>query len=135
MEHTADTGILVTAPTLEGLFLRAALGMRDLFLENVPDGGVAPTITKNITVSGIDHEEMLFSFLAELLYLFDGEKFLPLALEEARIAKDGFSCIATGVPFDAGKYPMKYEIKAVTYHQMKIEEVEGEWRTPVIFDI
>jgi len=43
--------------------------------------------------------------------------------------------IARGEVLDPARHEIKTGIKAVTYHQLYVEESEGGWETQVIFDI
>ena len=40
-----------------------------------------------------------------------------------------------GEPLDPARHPIDTEIKAVTYHQIAVEQVGGRWQARVIFDI
>jgi SHS2 domain-containing protein len=38
-------------------------------------------------------------------------------------------------PFDADFYDLKSEIKAVTYHELKVENIRNQWQAKIIFDV
>jgi SHS2 domain-containing protein len=40
-----------------------------------------------------------------------------------------------GEPLDPSRHPIDTEIKAVTYHQIAVEQTNGRWQTRVIFDL
>ena len=40
-----------------------------------------------------------------------------------------------GEPLDHDRHYIYFDIKAVTYHQMEIEEKDGRFQTKVVFDI
>jgi len=50
---------------------------------------------------------------------------------------DAFHLIATvtGEQFDARRHELLREIKAVTYHQLTIDQGEEEWTARIVFDI
>jgi SHS2 domain-containing protein len=43
--------------------------------------------------------------------------------------------VARGDIFDPSRHRFKTEIKAVTYHQVEVKEVDGKWEGRVIFDV
>ena len=121
LEHTADSMIKAYGSTLEECFENAAYAMFDLILD-------AESVEKKqavkVSVEGEDREE--------LLYIFDAKK---LALSEFRVSiTDGrLSCVAEGEPFDPRGHSPKTEIKAVTYHMLKVDPEEPS--VTVLFDI
>lgn len=129
LEHTADSMIKAYGSTLEECFENAAYAMFDLILD-------AESVEKKqavkVSVEGEDREELLYNFLSELLYIFDAKK---LALSEFRVSiTDGrLSCVAEGEPFDPRGHSPKTEIKAVTYHMLKVDPEEPS--VTVLFDI
>ena len=56
---------------------------------------------------------------------------------EIKESKAGFELEATaaGEPYDPERHPVKIAIKAVTYHQLAVEQTASGWRARVIFDI
>jgi SHS2 domain-containing protein len=136
IEHTADTGFQVYGKTLEELFKNSAKGMMKIILGNEGYGGVrGPDETRNILVEGNEKEDLLFSFLSEVLYLFDGENFIATNFSDISFSDGTFTTKANGKIFDPENLRAETEIKAVTYHKMKIEYKDNFWTTSVIFDI
>ena len=135
IEHTADTGLEIEARTLDELFVDALRGMTDCITELEQ---VAPTSRRRLEVRAGDLERLLVEWLSEAVYLFEVE---DLLLSEAEVeieeSKAGFELEAAvaGEPFDADRHPVKIAIKAVTYHQLAVEETAAGWRARVIFDI
>ncbi|MBM4237176.1 MAG: archease [Euryarchaeota archaeon] len=129
LEHTADSLIKAFGSTVEECFENAAYGMFDQMIDA---GRVELKKNINIEVAGDDLDSLLYNFLSELLFIFDAKK-LALAEFEVSIKDHGLSCTAWGEPFDARKHAPKKEIKAVTYHMLKVEEKEPS--VTVLFDI
>jgi len=133
MEHTADLGLLVRAPSLEELFRRAAAGMLALMEDTSPPAGSSSedSEARPISLEAVDADTLLVQWLRELLYLYQvggcaysGVEFDHLSPQrlEGRIR-----CR------DAG--PGVREIKGVTHHDLEVTSSEGEWRARVVFDV
>ena len=70
IDHTADAGVLVKAPTLEGMFETAALGFSELITRV---DSLNCLIQRQFKLQEDDIETLLVSWLQELLYLVDTE--------------------------------------------------------------
>jgi SHS2 domain-containing protein len=131
IDHTADLGLQVWGRTLPELFANAAEGMCALYVEL---GAVQPREEKAIIAEGYDPEELLVDWLRQLLYGIEVDHFLPsrftiLVLEDTRL-----EAAVRGEHYDPARHRWRTEIKAVTYHDLKIEQEEGKWTVTVIFD-
>ena len=131
MSNTADAGILVTATTPEGMFETAALAFTEL-ITNVDS--LNHSVERRFGLQEDDMETLLVTWLQELLYLLDTE---DLVFGKFQVNLQEFSLEATawGEVFDPEIHPMKTEIKAVTYHQLEVEQSDQGWQAKVIFDI
>ena len=131
-EHTADLGLRVRAPTLDVLFPEAA---RALFAAIVEDPGtIAATVTRPVEIAGTDREYLLFDWLKELLYLFDAEHLL-FSRFEVRLDEKGLKATVSGEPLDRARHELNHEVKAITYHGLKVEQTADGWLAEVIVDI
>lgn len=128
LPHTADVGITASAPTIEELFIEAARGMTAVILDRDPPD---PTGSASITADGDDVETLLVSFLAECLFLHEREGDLAaggrVSIDGTTARGDLLTCNAQGA---AGP-----QIKAVTYHQLRVERVDDHWEADVFFDV
>ena len=77
---------------------------------------------------------LLFDWLAELLFRFDSEHLL---LSEFKVELDDVKLRATcrGEAMDRNRHEMAHEVKAVTYHGLKVEPAADGWLAEVIVDI
>ena len=82
IDHTADVGLRVWAPGLEGLFRQAALGLAALLTDPAELGA---RDGMRLEVRGIDLEELLVGWLNELLYRFETERMIAIAFPELSI--------------------------------------------------
>ena len=127
IEHTADWEFKVWAPDLKSLLTSAANGMYQLSNTVLAEG---PRVVHDFEICFDDQETLLVDFLSELLFLGEqqGEAFddYLFELQDKLIKVQVF-----GAPID---YQAK-EIKAVTYHGMKIQEKEGSLEVNIVFDV
>jgi len=135
IEHTADIGIEVSANSIDKLFKISALAWMETIIGKVKLENV---LTKNIELEGISHEDLLVVFLSELNYIFlvKKEVYQPLSIsiwKEGQLYK--LKAELYGEIIDYKKYTVNEEIKAVTYHQIKISQEGKNFNTKIIFDI
>ena len=52
-----------------------------------------------------------------------------------QVRDDGLSATARGEPLDPGRHLLKHEVKAITYHELKVSETSEGWLAEVIVDI
>lgn len=130
-EHTGDLGIELAAPTRGELFRRAAIALASLLVETA---GVTAIEQRQITVEAEADLDLMHDLLTELLALFTVEGFI---WRDASSKETDRSLLVTlrGEPFDPTRHPFRGEIKAVTYHQLMVENSPDGWRSRVIFDV
>ena len=154
LEHAADVGLNVEAPTLSELFRRGALGAMWLVLERetaegtLPDppatseSGPSTLDTRTLELVEEDLSSLFRSWLRALLFWEETEGFVPrdMAVSFAPVplcsAPDGqaFGLLArVGGVYDTG--PRVREIKGVTLHGLLVERFGEGWRGQVIFDV
>jgi SHS2 domain-containing protein len=131
-EHTADLGLRVRAPDLDTLFAEAAQALFAAIVEDL--GTVAPRQRRDVQLSGDEREYLLFDWLKELLYHFDAEHLL-LARFEVRVSATGLTGTAWGEPLDRSRHELSHEVKAITYHGLRVEQTADGWLAEVIVDI
>jgi SHS2 domain-containing protein len=133
-DHTADIGVEVTGRTRKDLFVNAAEALFDVMIEN-KTGEKSAKRQKKITVEGADVADLLINFLREILYLFNGEKFITVRCEIIQFSNKELQARLKGGSFNSKKHLIKTEIKAVTYSGVTVEKVKFGWRARVIFDV
>ena len=131
-EHTADLGLRIRAADLDTLFNEAAQCLFSAVVEDL--GSVRPAQRIDVDLRGDDREYLLFDWLKELLYHFDAEHLL-LGRFEVHVRPDGLSATAWGEPLDRARHVLDHEVKAVTYHGLRVEQVGDQWEAEVIVDI
>jgi len=131
-DHTADLGLRVRAATLDELFAEAG---RALFATIVEDlATVRCESSERFDVAGTDREYLLFDWLKALLYRFDADHQL-FGRFEVRVTPEGLSAEVWGEPLDWDRHVLSNEVKAITYHGLKVEPSDGGWLAELIVDI
>ncbi len=131
-EHTADLGLRVKAGDLPTLFAEAGRGLTSIIVANLDQ--VQPVRAVNIALPSALLDELLFDWLNEILYAFESEHLL-LAKFEVSIDDAGLKAVARGEPADESRHRLEHEIKAITYHGLKVEQTPDGFLAEVIVDI
>jgi SHS2 domain-containing protein len=131
-DHTADLGLAINGASEEKLFANAAFAIFDIITDL---NRVEARDARRIAVEGDNREDLLINFLREVLYLYNGERWLLKEIRIIRISKKGLEAEALGEPFDEQKHEICKEIKAVTYHQAEVRQTPAGWTARVIFDV
>lgn len=130
--HTADLGLRVKASDLESLFADAGRGLTSIIVANLQ--GIRPAREVTLRVTGARRDDLLFDWLSEILYLFDSEHLL-LSDFTVRLDEDGLQATARGEPLDENRHRAEREVKAITYHGLRVEQTPDGWLAEVIVDI
>lgn len=141
LDHTADVGLEIVAPTLAELFRRAALGTMWLILERIPDEKGTLEIRRVEIVEG-ELPHLLRSWVRRLLLWQEADGFVALGSKLAFFPSPlcgvedgqafGLRGMVEGV-MDAG--PVVREIKGVTLHDLRLEKQGDGWYGRVIMDV
>lgn len=131
-EHTADLGLRATSPDLDALFADMAAGLFAAIVEDPTT--IRPNAATTVEIAGADREYLLFDWLKELLYLFDAEHQV-FASFDVTVRADGLTATAWGEPLDPARHLLNHEVKAITYHELKVEWTATGWVAEVIVDI
>ena len=131
LEHTADMGIEAGGETLDELLVQAARGM----MEIISGAKASPREQKRVEVTAGEGGELLVNWLNEILFLFDSEGFLPAEFIIEQATENRVKARILGEPFDPERHPVDREIKAATYHQLKLEHGEEGWSARVYLDL
>lgn len=120
LKHTADAKFQAFGNTLEEAFSNAALATVSLMWNSEK---IRREIKREVKVEGKDLKQLLCSFLEEILYLLDTERFLLSFVENIKIEKKE-SKYFLEASFKGDTYSEMYEmdgdVKAITYNEMEI---------------
>lgn len=130
--HTADIGLRARGKTLKEAFENAARGMFSLI---VSPEEVKRAKKRIVEIKAKDRESLLVEWLNELLYLFEAEE---LVFADFKIdgwdSKRWLKANVYGERIDLKRHQIEAQIKACTYHMLKIER-NKLWEIQIIFDV
>ncbi len=132
IEHTADTGLVIESDDLPALFEQAADGLFEMIAER---RGRRSEQSVDIEVTGVDWPDLMFCWLRELLGVWTGGERIPVEARILQLAPYWIRAEVKTAAYDPAVHRLGEEIKAVTYHQLRVEKIDGGWRAQVIFDI
>jgi SHS2 domain-containing protein len=128
LDHTADMGIRVDAPDLPLLFREAACALVHFTGAGSPDREE----TFEVAASGIDREDLLVRWLQELLYLVMVKDVRVSGIEVDRLTETDVHVRMQGARRKGG---LQREVKAVTYHGLRIARQGDSWEASIIVDL
>ncbi len=133
-EHTADIGLRITGRSLDELFATAGQALFALLIENPEE--IRPREMVEFQLHAEDHAYLLVDWLHELLYLFDGQH-LVFCEFDVRVneRRPVLSAHCRGEPVNWDVHRPGTEVKAITYHNLKLERQGDLWVAEVIVDI
>lgn len=149
-DHTGDVGFELDAPDLPTLFADAAVALTETITDATALVGLRSV---KVTVTAADLDLLLVDWLSELLYRFEVDRWLPVrASVVVRDASPRWALEAVveggsprfeaadavdpeGEDVGAGGSPLRVLVKAVTYHGLSLQELDGRWRARVVLDI
>ncbi|MGD0655195.1 MAG: archease [Thermoguttaceae bacterium] len=131
-EHTADLGLRIRADDLNSLFAEAGRALFSVIVENLEDIRTIEEIPFTININ--DVEELLHDWLTELLFTFHVRRLLLIKFD-VNIQASGLTAIAHGEKIDLKRHEINLEIKAITWHGLKVVQSPTGWMAEVIVDI
>jgi len=132
VEHTADIGIRCWGSSVEELFVEAARALFEVML--------GPTVATRdealcLELHGYGFEELLVAWLNELLYRFEIENFLPGEIVFEQLEAQRLRVRLKGERYDQQRWPIERQVKAATYHLLRIERPAGSWLATIYLDL
>ncbi|MGE0009213.1 MAG: archease [Candidatus Babeliales bacterium] len=139
LPHTADLKIRVYGASLSELFSNALIGMFQSIEPVVPqckiiDERVVCQLLPahhTIKIASSEVDLLLIDFLSEALYLSDVHNEAYLAVDVHIFNERALEATIKGVPVKR----FGIEIKAVTYHDLKILKTNDGYQVDIVFDI
>ncbi len=146
IDVSGDVGIRVEGRDPEEIFVNAAIGLYNLITEIE---AINPVKDITLDLKGDTIEELLISFLNELIFHFDAHGFIGKEI----ILESNIRDLGGDNPPETGNYwlrgavrgeefdPLRHErrllVKAATYHNLRFikDPKSGLWKADIIFDI
>lgn len=122
VEHPSDVGFEAWAPSFDALLDAAVAALAD-----IETGGVAPSGTERrpVVVDG-EPEDRLVRLLEECLILLDTEDWLAVGFADGALR---------GEPLSPDARAAGTHVKAVTWHQLAVEQRADGWHATVFVDL
>ena len=131
-EHTADIGIRVKGKDLKDLFRNAG---RAIFQISTHKQFTRNKIHTNIAIKqkADNLEELLINWLNELLSLSSAKGLIFHGIKINKLEEKSLEALAVGS--DITNYKVNTEIKAATFHELKLARNNSGWQAEVILDV
>jgi SHS2 domain-containing protein len=132
-EASGDLGLRVQGPDFASAIAAAVHGLVSAIL---PPSSVHAEETRTLSATGKDDEELVVSFLNEVLFLIYVRKWIPKRLEQLSL-RNSEEIVASlvGEAYEPKRHPIDREIKAVTYHDFAITRRENEVTIEFLCDL
>lgn len=131
-DHTADLGLRIRAGDLNELFAEAGRALFSVIVANLDE--VALGVVADIELESEDCELLLLDWLNELLYLFESQRLVCRSFE-VHVDGNRLTAAVHGEELDETRHRVEHEVKAITYHELKLEPMADGWLAEVILDI
>jgi len=132
LEHTADISVRIFGRDLKALFRNSAIALFEIISQRRNQNRL-PVKQIAIKKSAENIEELLIAWLSELISLSDAENLIFDKFKINKLTDKKIEAVVSGMSRD--NFRIKTEIKAATYHELKIEKAKNGWQAQVIFDV
>ena len=133
IEHTADLALRVNSKDLAGLFRNTALALFKISAKKKPSATGLKKETLPVIQKADTLDELFIIWLNELLSLSAAKGLVFTDFKIGRIDEKALE--ATAIGEDAQGFRLEKEIKAATYHGLKLKKAAEGWQAEVILDV
>jgi SHS2 domain-containing protein len=130
--HTSDIAIRVYGKNIKELFGNAAYGMFDILADLE---GIKISTTIDISIKAPSKEELLVSWMDELLYNFYSKNIIFSKFNIEKLENNELNAKASGQRIGHNRNRLKKEIKAITYHDLHIKENSNGLTVEIVLDV
>ena len=133
LDHTADVGVRVRGATADEALARLALALGAL----LAGGGDAPVAREERlrVEGGPGLAGTAVALLRELLFRFATERLLPAAIEVHRADAGGAEATVGFARYDPDVHGEGADVKAVTWHQARLEPEGDGFVAQAVLDV
>lgn len=130
--HIADVGLRVKAANAADAFVAVAQGMFEILLSRREANEVEEW---SIHVTAEDWQDLLVTWLEELLYRFEMEEMVPASIEIKHLDPEQLEARVRGERLDPDRHEVGTQILAVTSNHIYARELNGGFEIQIVFDI
>ena len=128
----ADVGVKAWGSTLSEAFAQTALGVFALIVD--PESA-EPREWREVQAQGETREALLVNWLNKCLYVHDIEAFVVNRIEFVVFEATRVHARLWGEDLNPGRHRLGTVVKAATFHQVQVREIDGRWVTRVVLDV
>jgi SHS2 domain-containing protein len=132
VDHTADIGVRLWAPTAEEVFEQAALALFSLVCDPL-DVGELNAVDVEIEAESMDL--LLAAWLNELLYVFEARRLVLTQFDIEELSATSLRARVSGEPLDPDRHIMCGGVKAATLHDLSLVQRDDGWEGFVLLDV
>lgn len=129
VEHTADWAVRVTGRDFADLLRNAAEAMNGLLVGE--DDGPGRNVEIVLDLTAFDRESMLVEWLGELAYWAETDGLVFPEIHFAHVSPESVKATVRGGRISQ----LQKHIKAVTYHNLEVEDTPTGLEATVVFDV
>jgi len=131
-EHTADVGIAAWGDSFGELYEALAEGLAEFICAR-------PTVTasqeRELTVQAEDAEALAVDFLSAVLNLIQVDRFMVARVRVTEAGEHHIEATLLGEPYNPARHEIHTEVKAVTYHLLRVAKEADRWTGRVVLDL
>lgn len=131
MNRSSDLVIKVFGKSQTELFANSGFALFDL-MTDVANVQVSERLP--LEVEGVDRDDLMVNWMRELLYLYQVSGYLLKAFQVLEVKDTYVRGEVSGEKFDPDRHEIQREIRAVAYHQSRMEKTGDQWMAQVIFE-
>jgi SHS2 domain-containing protein len=131
IDHSGDIGIEARGRDMAEMLENATLGLLGLFYR----GAVEPVTIRELDVVSSSDEDLLVDWLAEVIATIGTHGELYGGVEVRQTGEHFAKGILRGEKVDPAKHDLRFDVKAATYHGLKVTKTTDGILGRVIFDL
>lgn len=134
LEHTADAEFIAYGKTPDEAFINAARATFNLIID--PDKVRIDTV-RDVEITGDTLDNLLYDWISELLFMYEVDMLIFNKFEVHITNEDGYRLTgkAFGEKIDLQRHKISLHIKAVTYHDLRVEKINNIYEAQLLLDI
>ena len=132
LKHTSDVGVRVEGQSANELFANAAYALFDVMADL---NRVEVRESLRLEVDGADRNDLMVSWLTEVLYLFQSTGYLLREFDILDASETRVAATARGEKFDPDRHDILREIKGILASKCRTEKIGNKWTAQVVFEI
>jgi len=133
IDHTADIGYVCRGASLARLFETCAVSVAAVMFGTGRTAGT--TLSEQIDIEADSVDQLLVHFLNEVLFLWGTAHLVVGEVSVDSVTATHVSATVRGERYDPARHDVLTDIKAATYHRLRVEQRPDGWEAEVIFDV